>query len=217
MAPRRCICNIAKVISNLHQWYTSWAFLVKLPSSKSHKTSPYWCLANIGSDNGLVPPGNKPLPEPMLTIFISPYGVIRPQKVNFISYVSNWAITISNNGLAPFDSKTLYEPMMKKKAIESVMSSGRTWSFCSDFLALTHWGRVTHICVSKVTTIGSDNGLSPGQCQANIWTNAGILLIRTLGRSFSEMLSKIHEFSFKKTHLKMLSGRWRPFYSGPQC
>ena len=29
---------------------------------------------------------------------------------------------------------------------------------------LTHWGRVTHICVSKLTIIGSDNGLSPGHC-----------------------------------------------------
>ena len=26
---------------------------------------------------------------------------------------------------------------------------------------LTHWGRETHICVSKLTIIGSDNGLSP--------------------------------------------------------
>ena len=42
---------------------------------------------------------------------------------------------------------------------------------------LTHWGRVTHICVSKLTIIGSDNGLSPGRRQAIIWTNAGILLI----------------------------------------
>ena len=42
---------------------------------------------------------------------------------------------------------------------------------------LTHWGRVTHICVSKLTIIGSDNGLSPDRRQAIIWTNAGILLI----------------------------------------
>ena len=48
-----------------------------------------------------------------------------------------------------------------------------------------HWGRVTHICVSKLTTIGSDNGLSPGQRQAIIWTNAGILLIRPSGANFS--------------------------------
>ena len=37
---------------------------------------------------------------------------------------------------------------------------------------LTHWGRVTHICVSKLTIIGSDNGLSPDRRQAIIWTNA---------------------------------------------
>ena len=42
---------------------------------------------------------------------------------------------------------------------------------------LTHWGRVTHICVSNLTIIGSDNGLSTGRRQAIIWTNAGILLI----------------------------------------
>ena len=28
-------------------------------------------------------------------------------------------------------------------------------------VALTHWGRVTHICVGNLTIIGSDNGLSP--------------------------------------------------------
>ena len=29
---------------------------------------------------------------------------------------------------------------------------------------LTHWGRVTHICDGKLSIIGSDNVLSPGQC-----------------------------------------------------
>ena len=52
---------------------------------------------------------------------------------------------------------------------------------------LTHWGRVTHICVSKLTIIGSDNGLSPGRRQAIIWTNAGILLIRPFGTNFSDI------------------------------
>ena len=36
----------------------------------------------------------------------------------------------------------------------------------------THWGRMPHICVSKLTVIGLDNGLSPGRRQAIIWTNA---------------------------------------------
>ena len=56
---------------------------------------------------------------------------------------------------------------------------------------LTHWGRVTHICVSDLTIIGSDNGLSPGRRQAIIRTNAGILLIRPLGTNFSEILIAI--------------------------
>ena len=48
-----------------------------------------------------------------------------------------------------------------------------------------------HIRVGKLTTIGSDNGLSPGRRQAIIWTNAGILLIWTLGTNFSEILIEI--------------------------
>ena len=52
------------------------------------------------------------------------------------------------------------------------------WKWIRSFIPhLTHWGRVTHICISKLTIIGSDNGLSPGRRQAIIWTNAGILLI----------------------------------------
>ena len=50
---------------------------------------------------------------------------------------------------------------------------------------LTHWDWVMHVCISNLTIIGSDNGLSPGRRQAIIWTNAGILLIRTLEINFS--------------------------------
>ena len=75
---------------------------------------------------------------------------------------------------------------------------------------LTHWGRVTHICVSERTIIGSDNGLSPSRRQAIIRTNAGILLIGPSGTIFSESLIEIHTFSFTKMHLKMSSGKWRP-------
>ena len=70
------------------------------------------------------------------------------------------------------------------------------------------------ICVGKLTIIASDNGLSPGRRQAIIWTNAGILLIRPLETNFSERLSEIHIFSFKKMHLKLLSAKCRPFCFG---
>ena len=52
------------------------------------------------------------------------------------------------------------------------------------YLALTHSGRVAHICVSKLTNIGSDNGLLPDRHQAIVWTNPGILLIGPLETNF---------------------------------
>ena len=75
-------------------------------------------------------------------------------------------------------------------------------------------GRVTHICVSKLTIICSDNGLSPSRRQAIIWTNAGLLLIWIVGTNFSEILIEIHAFSFKKMYVKMSSAKWRPFCLG---
>ena len=59
---------------------------------------------------------------------------------------------------------------------------------------LTNCDRVTHICVSKLTTIGSDNGLSPGRCQAIIWTDARILLTGSLGINFHEIFIEINNF-----------------------
>ena len=79
---------------------------------------------------------------------------------------------------------------------------------------LTHWGRVTHLCVSKLTSIASDNGLSPGRRQAIIWNNAGILLIGPLGTNFSEILIEIHIFSLKKIRLKMSSAKCCSFRLG---
>ena len=79
---------------------------------------------------------------------------------------------------------------------------------------LTHWGRVTHICVSKLTIIGSDNGLSPDQRQAIIWTNAGLLLIGPLGTNFCEILIEILIFSFKKMRLKVSSAKRWPLCLG---
>ena len=48
-----------------------------------------------------------------------------------------------------------------------------------------------HICINKLTIIGSDNGLSPGRHQAIVWTNAGLLLIGPLAINFSEILIEI--------------------------
>ena len=73
---------------------------------------------------------------------------------------------------------------------------------------------MTHIYVSKIIVIGSDNGLLPGRLQAIIQSNAGILLIWPLGTNFSEMLIENDIFSFKKMHLEISSVKWRPFCLG---
>ena len=73
---------------------------------------------------------------------------------------------------------------------------------------------MTHLCVSKLTSIASDNGLSPGRRQAIIWNNAGILWIGPLGTNFSEILIEIQTFSLKKIRLKMSSAKCCSFRLG---
>ena len=104
----------------------------------------------------------------------------------------------------------LLMPLLHKRSSNEQTSY---WSVLSGFNSLRP-GQVTHICVNKPTTIGSDNVLSPGRRQVIIWTNAGILLNRPLGTNLSEILSEIRTFSLKKMHLKMSSGKWRPFCLG---
>ena len=101
----------------------------------------------------------------------------------------------------PFDDVIMNEPIIAGTTIPV-------------YYLITHWGRVTHICVNKLTIIGSDNDLSPGRRQAITWTNAGILLIVPWGTNFSDISIVIHIFSFKKMHLKMSSGNWQPFCLG---
>ena len=67
---------------------------------------------------------------------------------------------------------------------------------------------------TKLTNTGSDNGLSPGQHQATIWINAGILLIVPLRTNFSGILIKIDTFSLKKIYFKISSVKLRPFCLG---
>ena len=77
---------------------------------------------------------------------------------------------------------------------------------------LTHWGWVMHICIGKLTTIGSDNGLSPGWHQAIIWSTDGILLIGPLGTHFSEILIKIQTLSLKRYRI-MYALPWQTVYA----
>ena len=82
-------------------------------------------------------------------------------------------------------------------------------------VTLTHWGRVTHICVSKLTIIGSDNGLSPGRRHyLNQWWN---IVNWTLGNKLRWNFNRnwnifIQENAFENIVWKMAS-----ILSWPQC
>ena len=68
-----------------------------------------------------------------------------------------------------------------------------------------HWGRVTHICVGKLTVIDSDNGLSPGRRQAIIWTNA-VILLNNLQANVS---ATVHLFGGDSSHTPFFD--WQSF------
>ena len=106
-------------------------------------------------------------------------------------------------------------PQCPRKCNIDLLTKKKPINFCFCAIIDFLWSfNLLHICDSKLTIIGSDNCLSPGRCQAIIWTNAAILLMQTLGTNLSEILSKIHTFSFRKIHLKKPSMKWCQFCLG---
>ena len=79
----------------------------------------------------------------------------------------------------------------------------------------TLWCRVTHIGVSKLTTLLQIMAcrLFGGNPLSEPMLNE-TLLIGPLGQILSRILIEIYIFSFKKMHLK-ISANWRPFCVGP--
>ena len=96
---------------------------------------------------------------------------------------SNYWILPQFTRTLTMDNYTVYKVILLSWPVSSRSQVVMSHFFCIS----THWGRMTHICVSKSTIIASDNGLSPSRRQTIIWTNAGILLIRPLGTNFSEI------------------------------
>ena len=113
----------------------------------------------------------------------------------------------------------LISPKTKMAGISKSISLNKTWEIDENIqwvlfpMALTHWGWVTNICVSKLGHhwFRYNNGLSSDRPQAIIRTNAGIMLIEPLRTNFSELFIQILTFSFNKIHLKVSSVKWPPF------
>ena len=79
---------------------------------------------------------------------------------------------------------------------------------------ITHWGRTTHICVGKLTIVGSDDGLSPGRRQAIIWTNAGIW---TLGNKFQWNFNRNSNIFIEENTFENVVCETLFISSRPQC
>ena len=183
---------------------------------KQHKIWPT-CDVRINSIPALVQiiawsrPGDKPLSLVYCcvqkTSFLRNDDVIITHCAHWVGFERSLALPLSLCGSLCF--------------VKLAPSNGRVRLFPGVAIAwtkhLTHWGRVTHISVGNLIIIGSDNGWAPGRRQAIIWTNAGLLLIRTLGTNFNEILSGIHTSSFRKLHLKMSSAKWLPFCRASMC
>ena len=85
LAPGRSYCDFKNVIFNL----VSLIGILK----PSYDNVLRWMSTDLTDDksalvsgNGLLPPGNKPLPEPVSTRFPTPYGVTRPQWIEVMHY-----------------------------------------------------------------------------------------------------------------------------------
>ena len=97
------------------------------------------------------------------------------------------------------------------------MSSAKWWPFCRGLNVLTSGGRVSHICVSKLTIIDSDTGLSSGRRQAIIFSYAEII--------FNLTIRNILEWNFNRNSYIFIQGNafanavceMAAILSRPQC
>ena len=88
---------------------------------------------------------------------------------------------------------------------------------------LTHWGRVTHICVSKLTIIVSDNGLAPTRRQAIIWNNDGYLnqcwdfVNWTFGNKLQWNFNRNSHIFIQENPFENVVWKMASIFSRPQC
>ena len=83
--------------------------------------------------------------------------------------------------------------------------------------SLTHWGRVTHICVSKLIIIGSDNGLSPSRRQAIYQNQCWNIVNLTLGNKLQWNLNRNWYIFIQENAFENIVCVTAAILSRPQC
>ena len=113
-------------------------------------------------------------------------------KVDCAYWTSRKMLT-TNCEISTAETMTIYRQHSK------VTHTKNIWMQSMHLCILTHWGRVTRICISKLNIIG--------RCQAIIWTNAGILSLKWNFNRNSNIFTE-------KMHFKMSSAKWQKFCLG---
>ena len=147
----------------------------------------------------------------------------KPNEAMRLKFVTQQVghITLHKSLWLPCKAYYKNHQVLEAKSISTFSTNDTTKENENDFnnaeqKELTHWGRVMHICVTYLTIIASDNSLSPNRRQAIIWTNAGILLIRSLGTNCIEILIEIHIF-IQENAFENVVWKMAAILSGPQC
>ena len=77
---------------------------------------------------------------------------------------------------------------------------------------LTHWGRVTHICISKLGHHWFRSWYFAWPAPSHYLNQCWNIVGWTLGNKFHwNLIKRYNNISFKKIHLEMSFGKWRPF------
>ena len=89
--------------------------------------------------------------------------------------------------------------------------------YCLGFNVLTHWSRVMHICVNKLTITGSDNGLSPGRRQSHYLNQCWNTVNWTLRNKFQWNLNQNLYIFIQENAFGNVVWKTAAILSWPQC
>ena len=120
----------------------------------------------------------------------------------------------------------LPKPINRRQAItwinetlgDKALPKPMTTQFTDIYLisSLTHQGRVTHICVNKLTIIGSDNGLSPDRRQAYL-NQCWIIVNWTLRNKLQWNLNRNSNIFIQENAFESVVCETAAILSRPQC
>ena len=138
-----------------------------------------------------------------MIIFIDEYLITPPTHTHTHTYTHDKTVKWMSTALLWL--RTTWMKLLTQN--RSPIAHLHGWAMgCLLSVFFIHWGQVTHLCISKLTTIGLDNGLLPGRHQTIIWTMLEYCKLDPSEQTSVISLSKfIHFYSSKciwKYHLE---------------